>query len=264
MKELCSCATCSQTDPGRARAVHPSRRLGSSSTIPRTASPTRRCACCSISPARAGSRRGATRCSQARRSTSARTRAVLHVALRAPRGERIMVDGKDVGPEVHAVLDRMAAFSDKVRVRRVEGPYRQAHPQLSSISASAALTSGRRWPIARCGRFRDPNRRPSASSPTSTAPLSRKRRRARSARDAVHHRVKDLYDARDDDKRGGGAQLDPESDRRRGGHRPPFRRPVDQRGGGLASSASTPPTCSASGIGSADATRWIPPSASRR
>jgi glucose-6-phosphate isomerase len=42
-------------------------------------------------------------------------RAVLHVALRAPRGEKIFVDGKDVVPEVHEVLDRMAAFSDKVR-----------------------------------------------------------------------------------------------------------------------------------------------------
>jgi glucose-6-phosphate isomerase len=42
-------------------------------------------------------------------------RAALHVALRAPRGETILVDGKDVVPEVHAVLDRMAAFSDKVR-----------------------------------------------------------------------------------------------------------------------------------------------------
>jgi glucose-6-phosphate isomerase len=42
-------------------------------------------------------------------------RAVLHVALRAPREARIMVDGEDVVPEVHAVLERMAAFSDKVR-----------------------------------------------------------------------------------------------------------------------------------------------------
>jgi len=42
-------------------------------------------------------------------------RAVLHVALRAPGDERILVDGKDVVPEVHAVLERMAAFSDKVR-----------------------------------------------------------------------------------------------------------------------------------------------------
>jgi glucose-6-phosphate isomerase len=42
-------------------------------------------------------------------------RAVLHVALRAPRGTSILVDGVDVVPEVHAVLDRMAAFSDRVR-----------------------------------------------------------------------------------------------------------------------------------------------------
>lgn len=42
-------------------------------------------------------------------------RAVLHVALRAPNGERILVDGHDVVPEVRAVLDRMAAFSDQVR-----------------------------------------------------------------------------------------------------------------------------------------------------
>ncbi|HEY2862736.1 MAG TPA: glucose-6-phosphate isomerase [Casimicrobiaceae bacterium] len=42
-------------------------------------------------------------------------RAVLHVALRAPKGERIVVDGADVVPEVHGVLDRMAAFSDQVR-----------------------------------------------------------------------------------------------------------------------------------------------------
>jgi len=42
-------------------------------------------------------------------------RAVLHVALRAPKGESIVVDGQNVVPEVHAVLDRMAAFADRVR-----------------------------------------------------------------------------------------------------------------------------------------------------
>jgi glucose-6-phosphate isomerase len=42
-------------------------------------------------------------------------RAVLHVALRAPKGESIIVDGQDVVPPVHAVLDKMAAFSDRVR-----------------------------------------------------------------------------------------------------------------------------------------------------
>jgi glucose-6-phosphate isomerase len=42
-------------------------------------------------------------------------RAVLHVALRAPRGRSIVVDGEDVVPQVHAVLDRMAEFADQVR-----------------------------------------------------------------------------------------------------------------------------------------------------
>jgi glucose-6-phosphate isomerase len=42
-------------------------------------------------------------------------RAVLHVALRAPRGASIVLDGQDVVPEVHAVLDRMAGFADRVR-----------------------------------------------------------------------------------------------------------------------------------------------------
>jgi glucose-6-phosphate isomerase len=42
-------------------------------------------------------------------------RAVLHVALRAPKGTSILVDGKNVVPDVHAVLDKMAAFSDRVR-----------------------------------------------------------------------------------------------------------------------------------------------------
>ena len=42
-------------------------------------------------------------------------RAVLHVALRAPKGAKILVDGKNVVPEVHAVLDEMAKFADRVR-----------------------------------------------------------------------------------------------------------------------------------------------------
>jgi glucose-6-phosphate isomerase len=42
-------------------------------------------------------------------------RAVLHTALRAPKDASILVDGKNVVPEVHAVLDRMADFSNRVR-----------------------------------------------------------------------------------------------------------------------------------------------------
>lgn len=42
-------------------------------------------------------------------------RAVLHVALRAPKGTSIVVDGEDVVPKVHAVLDKMADFANRIR-----------------------------------------------------------------------------------------------------------------------------------------------------
>src|SRR5215472_6540280 len=42
-------------------------------------------------------------------------RAVLHVALRAPRNARIFVEGKNVVPEVHAVLEKMIVYADRIR-----------------------------------------------------------------------------------------------------------------------------------------------------
>jgi glucose-6-phosphate isomerase len=48
-------------------------------------------------------------------------RAVLHVALRAPKGATFIADGVNVVPEVHAVLDKMAAFSDRVRGGKWKG-----------------------------------------------------------------------------------------------------------------------------------------------
>jgi len=52
-------------------------------------------------------------------------RAVLHVALRAPADVSIVVDGTDVVPEVHAVLDRMARFSDAIRSGKWTGHTRR-------------------------------------------------------------------------------------------------------------------------------------------
>ena len=49
------------------------------------------------------------------RINSTERRAVLHVALRAPAGERIVLDGRDVVPDVHEVLGRMGAFAERVR-----------------------------------------------------------------------------------------------------------------------------------------------------
>ena len=48
-------------------------------------------------------------------------RAVLHVALRAPEGESIVVDGENVVPQVHAVLDKMADFSNRLRTGAWKG-----------------------------------------------------------------------------------------------------------------------------------------------
>ena len=48
-------------------------------------------------------------------------RAVLHTALRQPKGAKVLVDGHDVVPDVHAVLDAMATFSDAVRSGEASG-----------------------------------------------------------------------------------------------------------------------------------------------
>jgi glucose-6-phosphate isomerase len=48
-------------------------------------------------------------------------RAALHVALRAPKGARIVVDGRNVVPEVHGELDKMAGFSNRVRAGEWRG-----------------------------------------------------------------------------------------------------------------------------------------------
>ncbi len=48
-------------------------------------------------------------------------RAVLHVALRAPKGASILVDGKNVVPEVHAVLEKMSGFAQRIRSGQWKG-----------------------------------------------------------------------------------------------------------------------------------------------
>jgi glucose-6-phosphate isomerase len=52
---------------------------------------------------------------QGRKINVTENRAVLHTALRAPKSEQIVVDGVDIVPQVHAVLDKMAVFSERVR-----------------------------------------------------------------------------------------------------------------------------------------------------
>jgi glucose-6-phosphate isomerase len=67
-------------------------------------------------------------------------RAVLHTALRAPERQSIVVDGENVVPKVHAVLDKMAGFSDRVRSGAWKGPPGNAF--------ATSLTSGSAAPIS--------------------------------------------------------------------------------------------------------------------
>ena len=83
-------------------------------------------------------------------------RAVLHVALRAPRGERIMVDGKDVVPGVHEVLDRMAAFADKVRSGEWKGHSGKRIRTVINIGIGGSYL-GPEMAYRALRSFRDPN-----------------------------------------------------------------------------------------------------------
>ena len=65
-------------------------------------------------------------------------RAVLHVALRAPKGESIQVDGQDVVPEVHEVLDKMADFAKRVRSGEWKGHTRNLRPEPRAHSGTTA------------------------------------------------------------------------------------------------------------------------------
>ena len=177
--------------------------------------------------------RGSTRCSAARRSTSPRTAPCCTSRCARRRAPSIVVDGENVVPDVHAVLDRMAGVREPGAQRRVEGPHRQAHPQ-------------RRQHRHRRLRPRAGDGVRGAASTTATrdidVPLRLERRRhrlrrgdprPRPGRDALHRLLEDLHDARDDDQRAHRARLAARRPRRRReGGREALRRGLDERRGG--------------------------------
>ena len=127
-------------------------------------------------------------------------RAVLHVALRAPRGASIVVDGENVVPKVHAVLDRMADFADRVRGgawkghtgKRIRERGQHRHRRVGSRagdglrSAAPLQRSGPHLPV----RVQRRRRRFHGSGP-----------RPRSGGDPLHRLLEDVHDAGDDDQR---------------------------------------------------------------
>ncbi len=67
-------------------------------------------------------------------------------ALRAPRNASILVDGRNVVPDVHAVLDKMAGFAT-ASAAAIGKAIPASGSAMWSTSASAALTSGLSWPM---------------------------------------------------------------------------------------------------------------------
>ena len=86
-----------------------------SSTTPRTESPTKRSALLCQLARECGLASRIEAMFRGDKINVTEDRAVLHVALRMPRSESIVVDGKDVVADVHAVLDKMADFAKRVR-----------------------------------------------------------------------------------------------------------------------------------------------------
>ena len=101
-------------------------------------------------PARSGS----PRCSRASTSTSPRTarRCTSRCALRA--ATRIETGGEDVVPAVHEVLDRMAAFAERVRSGAWTGATGRADPHRREHRHRRLATSGPRWRRSRSPRTR--------------------------------------------------------------------------------------------------------------
>ena len=150
-------------------------------------------------------------------------RAVLHTALRAPAGSVIELDGVNVVDEVHAVLDRMAAFADRIRAdERITDIVNIGigGSDLGPAMAARALAVLR--PPAAHVSFRLQRRR------------RRHRRHARRSRpriDAVRRVLQDVHDHRDPHERphrSAVARRHP----RRGGRRRPLRRRLDERRAG--------------------------------
>ena len=191
-------------------------------------------------------------------------RAVLHVALRAPRGASIVVDGENVVPQVHAVLDKMADFSNRVRSGAWKGHTGKRIRNVINIGIGGS-DLGPVMAYEALKHYSDRAMTFRFVSNVDGTDFAEAVARPRSGRNAFHRLFENLHDAGDDDQRSKRARLVCSrvwaAMTRRSPSISSRSRPMPRK---WRSSASTRPTCSGSGTGSAGATRWIRPSASRR
>ena len=130
-------------------------------------------------------------------------RAVLHTALRSPSGARVLVDGHDVVPDVHAVLDAMAAFSDAVRSGEAPGATGKKITDIVNIGIGGSDLGPAMATLALAPWHDGP--RAHYVSNIDGAHMHDTLKGLSTRDDAVHHRLEDLHHGRDDDQRRDGA-----------------------------------------------------------
>ena len=158
-------------------------------------------------------------------------RAVLHVALRMPRDATLVVDGVDVVAEVHAVLDRMAAFSDRIRSGEWKGHTGKPIRNVINVGIGGSDLG----PVMAYEALRHFSRQGHDVPLRVERGLDRLRGghpRPRRGRDALHHLVQDVRDAGDADQREVGPRLGRRRAGRRGRRGQALRRRVHERGAG--------------------------------
>ena len=189
-------------------------------------------------------------------------RAVLHVALRAPRGESIVVDGENVVPEVHAVLDKMADFADRVRSGEWKGHTGKRIRNVVNIGIGGSdLGPVMAYEALRHYSDRDLTFRfVSNVDGTDFAEATRDLDPAETLFIVSSKTFTTLETMTNARTARAWSLAGLAATKRRSPSTSSPSRPTPPRS---RSSASTPPTCSGSGTGSAAATRWIRPSASR-
>ena len=190
-------------------------------------------------------------------------RAVLHVALRAPESESILVDGKNVVPEVHAVLKKMADFAERVRSGQWRGHTGRPIRNVLNIGIGGS-DLGPVMAYEALKHYSDRNltcRFISNVDGTDFVEATRDLDPAETLFIVASKTFTTLETMTNAQSTASGCSRGWAATRRPWQSilwpSPPTRRKSRR-------SASTSPTCSPSGIGSADATRWIRRSGSRR
>ena len=188
-------------DPEPRRAADRPRARACSWTTPRTASPTRRCGCCSRWPRSPGWRERIDAMFRGEQINVTENRAVLHVALRAPRGEHI--DGRRRGRRAGG--PRGARPHGRVRRRRCAPATWQGHTGKPIRNVvNIGIGGSDLGPVMAYEALRHYSR------PRPDLPLRLQRRRhrlrrghprPRPGRDAVHRLLQDVHHAGDDDQR---------------------------------------------------------------